>query len=324
MGKLLTRAIVLLVASQAAPGQTPTDRDRLADRLEQQLNSDRALASWGLLQHGSLAVGYRDEGAVHYWYPSRSGPAMILADYVDPGEFDAYGASIGDLLEARMYASHAATPLAGPYPLIVVPDGYPNRSLFAETAEYLASHGFVVAWLPLAHAGPDQTLAAAAAACDAIAHPAADRERVALWGYQRGGGIALALQDHVRAAAIVSIEGSEAWIDTAWGVPALRERLARVRGAAPVLRFQSNRATPPEHPSALENTTLEFYRGYHGTLEEVEIDGVSHDQLSALAVWANVARLTQPSAGAIEAHRLIAERSLAFITAHTKPRPPAN
>lgn len=324
MGKLLTRAIVLLVASHAAPGQTPTDRDRLTDRLEQQLSSERALASWGLLQHGSLAVGYRADGAIHYWYPSRPGPAMILADYVSPGDFDAYGAKVGDLLEARMYASHGAPPLAGPYPLIVVPGGYPNRSLFAETAEYLASHGFVVAWFELADAAPDQTLAAATGAFDAIAHPAADRERVALWGYQRAGGIALALQDHVGAAAIVSIEGSEAWTDASWGLPALGERLARIRGSAPVLRFQSNRAPPPEDPTALENTTLQFYQRYHGTLDEVEIDGVSHDQLSALAVWANVARLTQPSAGAIEAHRLIAERSLEFIATHTKPRPAPN
>ncbi len=315
----LVRLAALAAVLQIAQAQDPEDRDRLADLLQQTLLAEEQLASWGRLHHGSLAVGFEVRADVSYWYPAASGPAMILADYADPAQFEAGGPDVGELLEARMYASRGAPALSGPYPLIIVPGGYPNPSLFAETAEFLASHGFVVAYFASPDAPPAETLAHATAMLARVAHPAADPARVALWGYQRSGGVALLLQDQVDAAAIVSVEGSEAWRDETHGLPALRPQLARVQGSAPVLRFQSNGEEPPEHRAAPANTTLEFYDAYPGCFEQVEFDRVSHDQLSARAVWARLAPgLIEPSDGAVEAHQRIAERSLAFIKSHTQ------
>ena len=221
-----------------------------------------------------------------------------------------------------MYASRSAAPLAGPYPLIVASGGYVNRSLFAETAEYLASHGFVVAYFRLPDEGIDAQLGFAREMLERIHHSAADRSRAALWGFQQGGGIALLLQDQLGAAAIVSVEGSEAWKNPSYGLPALGERLSSIKGAAPVLRFQSDREVPRRYFSSPANTTMAFYETYAGTVEQVKIDAVSHDQLSAFAIWAKlVPGLMTPSNGAVDAHRLIAERSLHFISEHIKKQP---
>lgn len=129
---------------------------------------------------------------VALWYPARdaaSGTAMTLGDYVDLiesgllqddrreegvltheqrrdliGHWATFGIMEGvamadweGLLTVRMRASREASPAEGPFPLILMMQGA-NGSVsdLMDTAEYLASHGYVVVTAP--SRGPDPAI----------------------------------------------------------------------------------------------------------------------------------------------------------------------
>jgi dienelactone hydrolase len=112
----------------------------------------------------------------YLWYPAQgTSPAMRFGRYVSLADGDVWPAEIvgstvetmrfsrrplarsltpgayAALLQQPVLASENATPLPGPFPLIVVGQGlyYESPISFAMTAEYLAARGFVVATAPL-------------------------------------------------------------------------------------------------------------------------------------------------------------------------------
>lgn len=150
-----------------------------------------------------------------------------------------------------------------------------------------------------------------------IDHPAADLDRIALWGYQGGGMTATLLQGPSGARAVVSVAGSEAWKHRSYGYPAGRKLLRRLGTRVPVLRFQSSRERPAWHFAGPQNLAMDWYDNYPADLEWVTLDGNSHDQLGAFAVWSRLLPgFMKPASGALDAHRTIGTRALAFLQIH--------
>lgn len=319
-----TLLLVLALGQTGAPADdpladTPAAPQRDSRAIEALLGhrSVFELPAWGHLEHGQHPVGFEQRAGLSTWYPSRTGAPMVLGDYASQAQFQSLGVDANALLSIPMFASLDAEPLAGPFPLVVIPGGYLNAGMVAETAEFLASHGFVVVFFLV----PDESIGAAldhaTRMLASISHTAADTDAIALWGYQRGGLTATLLQGASRARALVSIEGSEGWKHPDYGYPAARRLLKRLNHRAPVIRFQSNRQRPAWYFSSPANLDLRHYDSYPQPVETVTIDGVSHDQLGAFAVWSRlVPGLMKPSPGALAAHHTIGHRALAFLQQH--------
>lgn len=321
-GLLLTVVFLAHTASatdQAIDQAPPPDRADRALYIESLLTDAVDIPTWGHLTHGELAVGFRYERGLSIWYPAEAGGKPVtLAAYAAERDFQGRRVNAADLLRRPMYASADAPPLAGPFPLVVVPGGYLNPGMVAATAEYLASHGLLVVFFQVpSDVSNKKALSHALAMAGQIDLPQADKNRVALWGYQRGGALAMIMQDPFAAQAVISVEGSEGWRHEEYGYPALRRQLKKIKGRAPVLRFSSSREKPRWYFSSPANTTLEWYSEYAGSLEAVDLGEVNHDQLSAFAIWAHLAPgFMKPSAGALTAHRTMAETGLRFLKTH--------
>ncbi|MEM9532658.1 MAG: hypothetical protein AAGA23_17200 [Pseudomonadota bacterium] len=321
---LLLTALFLAQTASASNQATdqpaaPADRADRALYIESLLSDAVDIPTWGHLTHGELAVGFRYERGLSIWYPAEAGGAPVtLAAYASARDFQGRRVKVSDLLQRPMYASEGAPPLAGPYPLVVVPGGYLNPGMVAATAEYLASHGLLVVFFQVpSDVSNKKALSHALVMAGQIDLPQADKSRVALWGYQRGGALAMIMQDPFEAQAVISVEGSEGWRHEEYGYPALRRQLKKIKGQAPVLRFASSREKPRWYFSSPANTTLEWYSEYAGSFEPVDLGEVNHDQLSAFAIWAHLAPgFMKPSAGALTAHRTMAEAGLRFLKTH--------
>ena len=110
---------------------------------------------WAGLEAGSHGVGWRNAGEPAIWYPAlRGGTAMRLRDYA--GRLDELEASlrarhvsdqqIAELLDRRMFARRGAERMAGPFPAAVIVMRSGESAVdYAPLAEFLASHGFLVA-----------------------------------------------------------------------------------------------------------------------------------------------------------------------------------
>jgi hypothetical protein len=132
---------------------------------------------WGGLKAGRHAVGYRRaalaEGTLHLWFPAAGGRGERLRL---GGYFDSEGRAMlpARLLEVPAAAFPEAVAAGGPFPLVLYA-GDPGVAGPDNTvlAEYLASHGYVVATVSGAGRGLDAALAAVAglscASRDAIA-----------------------------------------------------------------------------------------------------------------------------------------------------------
>lgn len=113
---------------------------------------------WGGLKSGPHPVGYHrvavDGGGVHVWFPAgrTRGEPMRLEGYFDGAARASLSTS---LREAPTAAYSAASPGDGPFPLVLYASDpglpAPDNTVLAE---YLASHGYVVA-APIAPAGLD-------------------------------------------------------------------------------------------------------------------------------------------------------------------------
>jgi hypothetical protein len=139
---------------------------------------------WGGLKGGRHAVGYRQvslaEGTLHVWFPA----AAQQGERLRVGEY--FGREGGGPLPARLLqAPSAAFPQAvaagGSFPLILYA-GDPGSAGPDNTvlAEYLASHGYVVATVPGTGGGLEVALAALAG------HAYVSRDAIAVVARGRG------------------------------------------------------------------------------------------------------------------------------------------
>jgi dienelactone hydrolase len=220
---------------------------------------------WGLLKSGPYNVGFTVAGegnAVAVWYPtSGGGAAMTLADYYSANDRRDYagflkGAGISTtvveaMFGAAMAARRGAAPRAGRFPVILVGQGNahgaPDQAVLAE---YLASHGYVVASTPSpmshtpmtseAEVGPfaDRQARELQGALTVLGGwPSADVARVGTVGHSFGARAALllAMRDP-RVRAVVSLDGG---IGTATAVTSFRQApsFEVTRAVAPILHY---------------------------------------------------------------------------------------
>ncbi len=114
--------------------------------------------SWADLKGGENNVGFRTAGQVNVWYPASSGGEPLrfrdYADALDELEASLHAKNLSDqrivdLFNTRMSARRDAVAAAGrsPVVMIVMKDGE-SAADYAVVAEFLASHGHVVAVAP--------------------------------------------------------------------------------------------------------------------------------------------------------------------------------
>lgn len=118
----------------------------------------RALPFWGALKPGRHDVGFRSIQNISVWYPAQSGGEPLhYRDYV--ARVDDLASSlrkqqisdqtIAALFDTRMVARRNAQSLSKPFPLIfIVQAAGQSDADHALLAEFLASHGNVVATIP--------------------------------------------------------------------------------------------------------------------------------------------------------------------------------
>ncbi|WP_196140837.1 acyl-CoA thioester hydrolase/BAAT C-terminal domain-containing protein [Aliikangiella sp. G2MR2-5] len=238
---------------------------------------------------------------VSYWYPSKDGTGseQTLRNYVysyAPGKgtdeitdidrqkaienFNGYplqqGAKeedLANLLSSPVVAKKNAQPINQRFPLIVIPGGFYANFFVAPTAEFLASHGYVVAYINdsastgiAGYANEKDLLWRLADLKLAINYlaqkPFVQWNNIGVWGYHSGGSVGALLQmqsDNVRG--VVSVEGSEGWTRESTGYPLLSKNSLYdpARARVPYLRFQSLKAEPDWYISTPDKTTWAFY-----------------------------------------------------------------
>ena len=172
---------------------------------------------------------------VYVWYPARpaSGQRLTFGDYLDAGAgasaFASHAVELGgDSLEARAKlpelralataARRGAHPVPGRHPLVLFP-GYRLPGTTAVLAEYLASHGFVVAAVEvmgtsegepeISLGGLETQVADLRVALAAVAaRPYVDAARLGLIGVGFNASSALSLQlRHAGVRSLVSLDG---------------------------------------------------------------------------------------------------------------------
>ena len=197
---------------------------------------------WADLRPGRFIVGYlhllHDSSPVDLWYPAASpGEAMRFSSYLGErsGATKAFlerqGLSeeaVAALIEARVYATYEAAPSTERFGLILVAQGNGQDAADqAILAEYIASHGYVVASVPspmIREQMTDESQIGVFAEKQADALDEAARvasrvlnvktRQIAVIGHSFGARAALllAMRRHIRA--IVSLDGG---IGTATG-----------------------------------------------------------------------------------------------------------
>jgi hypothetical protein len=216
------------------------------------------LPLWGDLEPGRYAVGFasrtlrdlsrpRLDGAtpdlgpggrtvrLYLWYPARvrTGARLRFGDYLDAGAgagaFAAHAAELGgDSLEIRATlpelgalataARRGARPATGRHPLVLFP-AYRSPATTAVLAEYLASHGIVVAVIEMTGTSePDPEISLSGletqvadlrvALAELAAEPFVDATRLAAMGVGFNASAALSLQlRHPGVRSLVSLDG---------------------------------------------------------------------------------------------------------------------
>jgi dienelactone hydrolase len=191
-------------------------------------------ALWNGLAPGPHRVGLQSEKLnspphqlpVTLWYPSSGGGTALTVD--DLAEMPDYASmmtrngvpeeSARRFVEQRLMARRGATPHDGRYPLILVAQGNGQWAMHqAVLAEFLSSHGFVVATVPsiarlvqsddfarLITAQTDD-LQRAFAFASALSY--VDRSRVIVLGHSLGARAALLFATRQPVSAIVSLDG---------------------------------------------------------------------------------------------------------------------
>lgn len=277
---------------------------------------------------------------VDVWYPAdcAGGDRLTVGDYavmVAPGpafedavfllhRWDSYSyhglaedtATFERLMATPTGACADARPAGGRHPLVLYSAGWFNRSPDNTVlAEYLASHGYVVAAVPQLNPGLwtwDFTSDAASvenqvrdmevALGALMAAPDVDRTRVVAMGYSTGGDVALIFQG--RTPLVDAVIG----LDASWSLGENNDAVGSPwfgpeRNTAPVLALRrplAEGAAPPPWITTLPNVRL------------VEVPGSDHGAFSddpPMRVW-----LGQEPAAHATSHTDVLNRVRAFLT----------
>ena len=298
---------------------------------------------WNGLTPGQFGVGYRQlEGRtrVDVWYPSAdTGQRMVYRDYLGAatdGLVDFLKntgistATVDSFVNSPLRAIGNGQPLSGSSPLVLFAHG--NQQDAADQAilaEFLASHGFVVASTPspmlrtpmerqsqLAEFAEMQAADLRAAVATVAAVVPADTSRLYLVSHSFGARSALliAMQDP-RVRAMVSLDGG---IGTATGIAELR--------AAPSFRPETR--VPPllhvyEELDAVMKPDFTFLRGLRAdTLVLEQAAAMRHVHFTtygfATAVFPEIAKVTRATTETGIEVRKIAAGVLRFLQAQSR------
>ncbi|HEY6141791.1 MAG TPA: acyl-CoA thioester hydrolase/BAAT C-terminal domain-containing protein [Thermoanaerobaculia bacterium] len=204
-------------------------------------------ALWAGLKAGPYAVGYvhfESGEPIDVWYPAGApGQPLTFAQYLGGRaagmrsflkEQGLPEESIARLLDASMFATREAVPAARPEALVLMAQGNGQDAADqAVLAEYIASHGYIVASVPSPMirqpmTGQSQIGSFAERQADALEAAMrrvrrilpARRERVAVIGHSFGARAALLLaMRHPQIRALISLDGG---IGTSTGVAEMR------------------------------------------------------------------------------------------------------
>jgi Dienelactone hydrolase and related enzymes len=108
------------------------------------------LSLWAGLSPGRFHAGYRHVDGVDLWYPSKTdGASMHFRDYLGADARGLSSQATESFLGAHVYATRDAIAAKGRYPLVLIAQGNGQDAADqAVLAEFLASHGYVVASVP--------------------------------------------------------------------------------------------------------------------------------------------------------------------------------
>lgn len=298
---------------------------------------------WGHLKSGPFSVGFdvaAEGSAVAVWYPaSGGGAAMTLADYYSANDARGYsgflkGAGISSsavetMFGAAMVARRNATPRAGRFPIVLIGQGNAHGAADqAVLAEYLASHGYVVATTPSPmlttpmtsedEVGPfaerqARELQGALTVLDGW--PSADATRVGVVGHSFGARAALllAMRD-TRVAAVVSLDGG---IGTATAVTSFRRAPSfdATKAVAPILHYY-------ERLDAFMAPDFTLLKSLPAPLTTVPVEDLHHVHFSTLgfvaAMIPEIAGATRAGPTAGQSLQRAAEGTLAFLRTHLR------
>jgi hypothetical protein len=154
---------------------------------------------------------------------STSQRSKLMQQYWKEAFPKAQESSVEHLLAVPTFALRDAKPANGRFPLIVYVPGYGGTPLtHTPTAEYLASHGYVVAISPsqgmtFDTAGEEEQVRDIEFIASSLStRPMVDPSRRALMGYSFGGGsVIVASMRDSHIAAVVSLDGMALWDHTA-------------------------------------------------------------------------------------------------------------
>ena len=295
---------------------------------------------WQGLERGAHPVGFqRLGGSVALWYPAGTdGAAMTLRDCYTPeaaGEYAAFLAGAGlssgaidAMFAAAMAARRDASALTGRYPVILVGQGNaqdaPDQAVLAE---YLASHGYIVAAPPSPMLAAPMTSESQVGAlaeqqasdlADALrmagaSNPAADPSRAGVIGHSFGARAALlfAMRD-ARVKALVSLDGG---IGTATAAGSFRSAPSfdTTKAVAPILHYYE-RLDPFMTPD------FALLEDLPANVTSEEIPDMHHVHFTTLgfaaAMLPEIATLTGAGPAIRRGVRRVAQGTLDFLATH--------
>ena len=316
------------------------------------------------ITHDSATGGLRERPRpirVSVWYPRvpGAGSRMSFSAYVhyrDAGSVEARDANgvltrrdslaylRGDfagntllfrqLLATPTAAVLDATPMRGRFPLVLYAVGWnslsPDNTVLAE---YLASHGFVVATVPQLPSGrASAELAVTAADLQtqqrdldfALGYlveriPAVDPLRIALVGYSMGGAIQLLNSGrHANIRGVVGLDPSyltDRWADFASAL----DEFVPWRLRVPTLMLRSGSQSVPA-PNRSLLSRLAYQHRFLGT-----VDAATHGDFSdyprIIAAIGGTYSSPEPLTSGIDAHRAINRCALRFLNVVLAPAP---
>jgi dienelactone hydrolase len=297
-------ALILLWSCASGGGQAPPPVLRL----------------WAGLAPGQYHVGYRQPGDISVWYPAiDEGPYVRFRDYVPLLEdVDAFlhaqkvpDETIVGLFDSRMYARGEARSVPGRFPVVLIAQGNGQTAADqAVLAEFIASHGYVVATIP----GPvvndeSQIGAKAEEQADALAKAMsvvggwanADPGQVVVVGHSFGGRTMLLYAMRHDASAMASLDGA------LQPMPAMD----LTRPLPPLLHLYESRDQWMKHD-------FEFIRSLRTSDLEIEhVESMRHAHFTtwgfASAAFPEIAKATKADAATARAVKSVAERVLRFL-----------
>lgn len=355
-------AVALLGGAEAAAAQTPAIWGDLAPgpqpvgfRVLYRLDSSR---TW-LPRPDSTPGEFVRPIRVSIWYPAAnaaSGSSMRYRDYIHFTSPNAYFARLEHMLEARdtsgwriafkgaenryvdllslpVLARRDAAPATGKFPIVMYSEGWNSSSQHdnAVLAEFLASHGYVVASVPQVGTSATsitlgvnsidldtQTRDIEFAAAVAQSQPMVDRKKLAVMGWSMGGVVSLWLAaKNPNVDAVVGLDasfGAAQWAPMVLASPYFDIRQLR----APVLSLQSGNPRSISGQDSRVVDSLRFAERYTS-----RVGRITHGDFSDFAMVARLFPLhleDRSAADASAGHVAIAKAVLAFLDATLKGR----